>query len=310
MAVRLVSGGEAQPRLRLDMNLGTLWELPFWSSAPTEMPDIQAAMRALRVEAVQGINVDGFVESGFGLCGMGRVVSLEDADRIAADHKSRGFDLTTLHVGDGMESDGQMDAFAASVIEASSRHGYPLFIETHRATITQDIRRTIDLIDRFPDLRFNADLSHWYTGQEMTYGDFDARLRMLEPFFDRVRYMHGRVGDPGSIQRSPIVTYGEPFLDDFRRMWRACFRGFLRTAGPGEVLPFAPELLPHSVQAAGKGKKIRMYYARVALSGMGRLREESDRWADAIALLGIARTEFDAVAGAVGHATRRESQEP
>lgn len=300
MTVSFVPGGKAGPRLRLDMNLGTLWGLPFWSSAPTERPELHAALRDLGVEAVQGIDLSGFAEAGFGICGMGRIASVDDADRIALDHKARGYELTTLHVGDGLESDAQMDAYAASVIEASTRHGYPLFIETHRATITQDIRRTIDLIARFPELRFNADLSHWYTGQEMTYGDFDARLRALEPFFDRVRYMHGRVGDPGSIQRSPIVAHGEPFLDDFRRMWRACFLGFLRTAGPGEVLPFAPELLPHSVQHGGGGGLARMYYARLASSGRGRLREESDRWADAMALLAIARAEFDAVAATTG----------
>lgn len=304
MTVRFIPETKTAPRVRLDMNLGTLWALPPWSSAPGDFETLAPALRELGVEGVQGLDPSRFAEAGFRVCGMGRVDAPADALRIGADHQARGFDLTTLHVGHGLERDGEMDALAAAVIEASLRLNYPLFVETHRATITQDMRRTIDLIERFPELRFNADLSHWYTGQEMRYGDFDARLRALEPVFARVRYMHGRIGDPGAMQRSLVASMGEPFVDDFRRMWRACFRGFLESAGPGEVLPFAPELLPYSAKQRGKAE-VRLYYARLATTGKGRLSEESDRWVDAKAMLALAQEDFELEAANHEKARRR-----
>ncbi|MFN3465466.1 MAG: hypothetical protein ACK4X1_15475 [Terricaulis sp.] len=306
MTAKFAPDFEATPRLRLDMNLGTLWALPAWSSAPVDFKQLAPALRELGVEGVQGLDPSRFREAGFRVCGMERVDGPGEASRIAEDHRARGYDLTTLHVGNGLERDADMDALAAAVIEASIRFDYPLFIETHRATMTQDMRRTIDLVERFPDLRFNADLSHWYTGQEMTYGDFEARLHALEPVFARVRYMHGRIGDPGAIQRSLVASAGEPFVADFRRMWRACFRGFLETAAPGEVLPFAPELLPHSVKPRGKSE-IKLYYARLATTGKGRLSEESDRWVDAKAMLALAREDFDIEAAERQSSKRRSA---
>ncbi len=285
-------------RLRLDMNLGTVWGLPSWSSAPRDRVQLIAALRDLGVEGVQGHDLADFMAAGLIGCGLGRVLRPADANAIALDHKRRGYALTTLHVGSGLESDAEMDALAAAVLEASSRHAYPLLIETHRATMTQDIRRTVDLIDRFPDLRFNGDFSHWYTGLEVTYGDFDAKLRFLAPLFSRVRYLHGRVGDPGAIQRSLIACRGEPFVEDFRRLWRCCFDAFLASSSDGDVLPFAPELLPHSVKLGKERTPTRLYYARLGPVGRGRMGEESDRWIDAKAMLTLAREEFDYAASA------------
>jgi len=59
-----------------------------------------------------------------------------------------------------MESDADMDAMVKDVVTASERHDFPMYVETHRATVTQDIRRTVDLVERIPDVRFNGDFSH------------------------------------------------------------------------------------------------------------------------------------------------------
>lgn len=113
----------------------------------------------------------------------------QQTEVLTREHKAAGLDATTLHLGTGFESDSEIDAMVASVLEDSAKHNYPLYIETHRATLTQDIKRTLDLIERFPSVRFNADLSHYYTGHEMTYaGEFQTRMAHLKPIFQRTRY--------------------------------------------------------------------------------------------------------------------------
>jgi hypothetical protein len=276
------------------MSLATLWALPAWSAAPRRQEKLMAALRENGVVAVHGSHVSAFTAAGFRASGFASINTPEEADAIAQAHKGNGFDLVTLHVGSGLETDTEMDALAGAVIKASVDHKIPMLVETHRATMTQDIRRTVDLAARFPDLRFTADLAHWYTGLEMCYGDFEARLRFLAPIFERVRYVQGRFADPGCIQRSPQNAGGEPFVEHIRHMWRLCFEGFLKTAAPGEVLPFAPELLPYCVDEGNDAGKQFVFYAR-QIEHNGVWREESDRWTDALAILRFAREDFETV---------------
>ena len=169
-----------------------------------------------------------------------------------------------------------------AVLNASVQHKIPLYVETHRATIFQDMWRTVKFVHAFPDLRFNGDFSHWYSGQEMVYGGFDKKLSFIQPVFERVRFIHGRISNPGCIQ----VDVGDgnsatrPYVDHFRQMWRACFTGFLASAQPGDMICFTPELLAPEI-----------YYARTFLDA-GRPREESNRWNQSLLLRKIAQECF------------------
>jgi hypothetical protein len=58
--------------------------------------------------------------------------------------------------------------------------------------------------------------------------------------------------------------------------------GFLRSAGPGDVLIFAPELLSGMY-----------YYARFFPNAQGKLIEESDRYAQALQYKSLAQSCFE-----------------
>jgi hypothetical protein len=95
-----------------------------------------------------------------------------------------------------------------------------------------------------------------------------------------VAFLHGRIGNPGCMQ----VNIGEgeekdqPYVSHFRTMWIAAMRGFLAKAKPGDILPFAAELLSPCI-----------FYAR-SFAG----KEESDRWKQSLVLCRIARECFAA----------------
>jgi hypothetical protein len=282
--------------LAIALNFGTILQLPAWSSGPRGTPDEMArTILAAGYEGVQGTEDPAYARAGLKTYAGGRVVRPEDADGLIAGSVARGHQATTLHVGTGFESDAQALGLIDAILKAAQKHSHPTHIETHRATITQDIWRTLSWIERFPEMTFNADLSHWYTGLEMTYGDVPAKLEILAPFFARVRFVHGRIGTSGIMQVA-VENGGrdEPHLGHFKLMWKHCFAGYL-ASGASEPIVFAPELLPERVDApAGP---IYINYAVTQRDKDGNAVETSDRWEQGLKLVRIVKGCFEAAKG-------------
>jgi hypothetical protein len=289
---RFTNGRTADaPSLRVYLNLDNLVDLP----ADSLWPGLEglARMERLATDGFEGVQLtdDGppLAASPLPHCGLNRINTPGEADAIAARHASRGDVCLTVHAGWGIEDDDEVFRLVESILAASDRHALPIFIETHRATITQDMWRTVKLTEKFPEIRFNCDLSHYYTGQEMVYGGLEMKLSFMEPILARTGFMHGRIGSPGCMQVAigdgsgrPATAHGlVDFPADFREMWTRAMAGFLRAAGSGDFLIFAPELL------AGTH-----YYARLFPGSDGTLAEESDRYREALVYQKIAREAF------------------
>ncbi|MFZ4519372.1 MAG: hypothetical protein ACOYOP_13345, partial [Microthrixaceae bacterium] len=168
------------PSLRLDLNIGTTWSLPAWSEGPHG--DEQVALEAARdagYAGAQGVNPRrcrelGLVPTTYAI--QPTPGGLEEQARRWVD---LGFECCTVMLGTGLEDDDTAARLVEEVVLASSATGMPLYVETHRATLTQDLWRTVRLVDRFPELRFNGDFSHWYTGLDLAATDFAATLEFM-----------------------------------------------------------------------------------------------------------------------------------
>jgi hypothetical protein len=290
MPRNLSDGARTPPRLKLYLNVGTIKDLPAWSAWPKlEGAEAMSFLKEKGFEGAQDADPKHCQKAGIGSAGSGRIDSLTDAAELAKKLKSEGHEAATVHVGRGFEDDAEIDALVHSTIEASDKHDFPIYIETHRATITQDVWRTIQLTKRIPDVRFNGDFSHFYTGLELVYGDIEQKWNAMQPIFDRVRFMHGRIGNSCCMQvdigdgnkKIPQVSAAN-FLAHFREMWTRAMAGFLKSARPGDYLIFAPEILAPYI-----------YYARQFITSDGTLREESDRWQQALVYAQLARECFE-----------------
>lgn len=223
------------------------------------------------------------VQRGLGMAQFREIRVADDADPAAASLAGQGAECGIIHLGWGLEDDTEAAHLIEAVIVAAQKHNIPLYIETHRATLTQDIWRTVQFARKFPELRFNGDFSHWYTGQEMVYGSFESKLEFIQPVLERVRFLHGRIGNPGCMQ----VDLGNgdiqqhPYIHHFKQMWTAAFTGFLSSAKPADFICFTPELLAPAI-----------YYARVFPNAENKLAEESDRWEQSLLLARIAEDCF------------------
>jgi sugar phosphate isomerase/epimerase len=222
-----------------------------------------------RVKAAQAL--------GLGVCGSGRINAPAEAFALAQKGAEYGFECLTVHVGWGMEDDAEVDRLAAAVVEAAKKHHIPLYVETHRATILQDIWRAVQLVKRFPELEVNCDFSHWYTGLEMVYGGVEKKIEFVRPVIERMGFIHARIGNPGCIQ----VDIGDgdsatrPYVGHFCTVWTQVFAAYLSKPATHRFC-FATELL---------GPEI--YYART-FNG----KEESDRWEQALVLVKLAKECF------------------
>jgi hypothetical protein len=282
------------PTFRRDLNMGSTWLLPEWSKAPVgDERTVLEGAKAAGYQGIQGANPQlcrelGLVPTTFDIrIEVGGM--LDQAKRFV----DQGFACATLMVGTGLESDDDAMRLMEEIVSASAEARIPLYVETHRATATQDIWRTLRLIERLPELRFNGDFSHWYTAHDLPIGDFEAKLDLMAPVFERVRYMHGRIGTSGCIQVDIGVgrSEGQPHVGHFRAMWTRASAGFVAGAANDAVPPpnlelgFAPELLPNEFG-----------YAIKVPNADGVLEELGDRWQQSLVLTDIAQECFAAAA--------------
>lgn len=277
-------GTQRAPCLRSDFNIGTLTNLPAWSNGPRgDERSKHEAIKAAGYMGIQGGSVALCRELGLGVTGGGRINKTGEALPLAHKSKDAGLACVTVHVAWGLEDDAEVFALVEDILNACAKTNFPIYIETHRATITQDPWRTVQLAKKLPEIRFNGDFSHWYTGLEMVYGDFNAKLEFMTPVFERVRFIHGRIGNPGCMQVDCGDGTNRVYVDHFREMWKRCFAGFLKTARPGDYICFAPELLHPEI-----------FYARLFRNEKGELTEECDRWEQAKLLTKVAQEAFAA----------------
>jgi sugar phosphate isomerase/epimerase len=215
---------------------------------------------------------------GLGVCGSGRVNTPAEAAGLAKEAREAGLECVTLHVGWGTENDDAAAALIESVLDAATQFSIPLYPETHRATIFQDPWRTVGFLEQFPELEFNGDFSHWYTGTEMVYGGFENKMEFFRPVLGRIGFLHGRIGNPGCMQVDvgDGSADGRPYVAHFRTLWTESFLGYLHRRPLSDRFCFTPELLGPE-----------FYYARV-FDG----REETDRWEQSLVLVRIARECF------------------
>ncbi len=270
------------------LNMGTLDDLPSFSAGPKE-PNLNRVFPAIKQAGYDGVQFVKFPDAaslqlcrefGFLAAGFGRVNTPNEIRALAERFAGSGLFGATLHVGWGLEDDNEAHTLIESILECSARTKFPLWPEIHRATIFQDCWRTVKFAERYPTLQFNGDFSHWYTGLEMVYGGFERKFAFISPVVERVRFLHGRIGNPGCIQvaLSDREEDNQPYQQHFAALWTAAMTAFLRQSSPGDILPFTAELLSP-----------RIFYGRAMRCGPGEPQEESDRWLQALRLCEIAR---------------------
>jgi hypothetical protein len=161
----------------------------------------------------------------------------------------------------------------------ASAAGFPMQLETHRHTLTNDLAFTTRLLDAVPEVELAADLSHYVVGNELPDGQ-DARVdALVERVLARAGSLQGRIATRGQVQVSPSLPQHAAAVERFRGWWAAGMRSWRERHPDGGDLVFCCELGTTP-------------YAITGVDG----RELTDRWADALLLRDWARELFHATA--------------
>jgi hypothetical protein len=161
--------------------------------------------------------------------------------------------------------------------------GVELQLETHRDTLTNDLRTTVALLDELdPSILLAADLSHFVCANELPDAPDAAVDELITAVLDRSGSLQGRIATRCQVQIPlgfPMGAVAEP---RFRGWWEQGMRAVLGriAAGTGprdDTVLFVTELgtTPYAITDADG-------------------RELSDRWAEALELRTRARQAFAA----------------
>lgn len=128
--------------------------------------------------------------------------------------------------------------------------------ETHRGRALFHPYTTRRLLERCPELRLTADLSHWHVSSERILGleNTEEASWLRESVAPRVDHVHARVGGTQSPQISASLLFSgaedaKPAIDAHVSLWKAVWDSKL-AAGADEVL-ITPEYGPAPYQSEG-----------------------------------------------------------
>jgi hypothetical protein len=280
---RYNDGSDRPPRLRIQHSLWSLIKLPFNTPEEWTLAEKCGRVKAADFEAVECWLSDkdetehraALDAEGLGLVLGHRPFKLADVQATVERAKRLKADFIFAQPADAFTPVEEVAALVQEGRKVANDAGLTFFVEIHRNNFTENLPQIKQLIERVPDIRFTADLSHLVVCGEF-YGWEDERaVDRLLPVLERTSHIHGRISNGEQVQVD-VGDGSNATAQFFVRLWTTAMTHWLQGAGPGDVLPFASELGPPR-------------YAITTPDG----KEISDRWEQSLVMKRLAEQAWE-----------------
>ncbi len=164
-------------------------------------------------------------------------------------------------------------------IEMADQIGVLVQFETHRNCITNDLFTTLQLLDRIPQMRICADLSHYVVDREFWFPLSDHDMALISRVLQRSDSFQGRVASRQQIQLQLGFPQHQKWVDLFKGWWREGLADWRARNATGDCI-FVCELGPPE-------------YAMTGSDG----REMSNRWEEAQVIKGWVQDIWEELGG-------------
>ena len=202
--------------------------------------------------------------------------NLEDTLHMAADFGAPFVDVIGQVMPIALDD---MVPVISDWMSMSDRIGVPVQFETHRNCITNDLYVTLQLLDRIPEMRISADLSHYVVDREFWFPLSDQDMALMSRILQRSDSFQGRVASRQQIQLQLDFPQHQKWVELFKGWWREGLADWRARNASGDCI-FVCELGPPE-------------YAMTGPDG----REMSNRWKEAQVIMRWVREIWDDLGG-------------
>ncbi len=129
-------------------------------------------------------------------------------------------------------------------IKISDEMGMPIMFETHRDCITNDMFFTLELLDRIPEMRLCADLSHYVLNRELSTPLTPEWEALFDRLLARSDSFQGRIANREQIQVPINFEQHQEWVALFKHWWARGFDDWRTRAADNDELVFLCELGP------------------------------------------------------------------
>jgi hypothetical protein len=129
-------------------------------------------------------------------------------------------------------------------LDAAEREGVPVLFETHRDSLLNDLYYTVQLLERMPELRLAADLSHCVVDREMRLPPSEQDAFYIRRILEHADCFQGRVASREQVQVPIGFPQHQGWAQQFRDWWAEGFATWRASHGDQDTLVFLCELGP------------------------------------------------------------------
>ncbi|MDH3692951.1 MAG: sugar phosphate isomerase/epimerase [Gammaproteobacteria bacterium] len=129
-------------------------------------------------------------------------------------------------------------------VESGKQFQIPVYFETHRLTLTNDLLYTVQLLEHSPSLKLVADLSHYVVGREFPMPVDNFHNDLITSILKRSVSIQGRVATREQIQVPIDFPQNQNWVEQFYVWWENGIQLWLEQADDGDTFNFTCELGP------------------------------------------------------------------